>query len=45
MKVSIEYSNDIDDIYYIIEEYNLNKKPQILIVFGDMISDIKDLIQ
>ena len=32
----IEYSNDIDDIYKNIEEYNPNKKPKILIIFDDM---------
>ena len=47
-KVFIEYSNDIDDIYRNIEEYNPNKKRKILIVFDDMIADmlvIKNLIQ
>ena len=34
----IEYSNDMDDIYKNIEEYNPNKKPKILIVFEDMIA-------
>ena len=36
----IEYSNDMDDIYKNIEEYNPNKKRKILIVFDDMIADI-----
>ena len=36
----MEYSNDIADIYKNIEEYNLNKKPKILIVFGNMITDM-----
>ena len=36
----IEYSNDMDDIYKNIEEYNPNKKHKILIVFDDMISDM-----
>ena len=36
----IEYSNDMDDIYKNIEEYNPNKKRKILIVFDDMISDM-----
>ena len=37
----IEYSNDMIDIYKIIEGYNLNKKQQkILIVFDDMVVDI-----
>ena len=35
----IEYLNDMDDIYK-IEEYNLNKKQKILIVFGDIIADM-----
>ena len=38
-EVSIEYSNDMDDIYKNIEEYNTNKKRKILIVFDDMIVD------
>ena len=38
-KVFIEYSNDMDDIYKSIEEYNTNKKRKILIVFDDMIVD------
>ena len=33
-KAFIEYSNDMDDIYKNIEEYNPNKKRKILIVFG-----------
>ena len=44
----IEYSNDMDDIYKNIEEYNSNKKSKILIVFDDMTADmlvIKNLIQ
>ena len=38
-KAFIEYSNDLDDIYQNIEEYNPNKKLKILIVFDDMIAD------
>ena len=38
-KTFIEYTNDMDDIYNNIEEYNLSKKCQILIVF-DMIADM-----
>ena len=38
-KAFIEYSNDMDDIYKNIEEYNPNKKHKILIVF-DMIADM-----
>ena len=48
LKDFIEYSNAITDIYKNIEEYNLNKKREILIVFDDMIADIssnKNLIQ
>ena len=37
-KALIEYSNDMDDIYKNIEEYNPNKKRKILIVFYDMIA-------
>ena len=37
-KVFIEYSNDMDDIYKNIEEYNPNKKGKILFVFDDMIA-------
>ena len=36
----IEYSNDIDDIYKNIEEYNPNKKRKIFIVFDDAIADV-----
>ena len=39
-KVFIEYSNDMEDIYKNIEDYNPNKKYKILIVFDDMIVDI-----
>ena len=39
-KAFIEYSNDMDDIYENIEEYNLSKKPKILIVFDHMIVDM-----
>ena len=39
-KAFIEYSNDMDDIYENIEEYNPNKKQKILIAFGDMIADM-----
>ena len=37
-KAFIEYSNDMDNIYKNIEEYNPNKKYKILIVFDDMIA-------
>ena len=39
-KAFIEYSNDMDDIYKNIEEYNPNKKCKILIAFDDMIADM-----
>ena len=39
-KAFIEYSNDMDDIYKNIEQYNPNKKRKILIVFHDMIADM-----
>ena len=39
-KTIIEQSNDIQDIYKNIEEYNLGKKYKKLIVFDDMIADI-----
>ena len=40
LKTFIEYSNDMDDIYKNIKEYNPNRKRKILIVFDDMISDM-----
>ena len=39
-KAFIKYSNDMDDIYKNIEEYNPNKKRKILIIFDDMIADM-----
>ena len=33
----IQYSNDMDDVYKNIEEYNPNKTRKILIVFDDTI--------
>ena len=38
-KAFIEYSDDMNDVYENIEEYNPNKKRRILIVFDDMITD------
>ena len=38
-KAFIVYSNDMDDIYKNVEQYNLNKRRKILIIF-DMIADI-----
>ena len=37
----IECSNTMDDIYENIDDYNPNRKRKILIVFYDMIADIK----
>ena len=39
-KAFMEYSNDIQDVYKNIEDYNPNKKRKVLIVFHDMISDM-----
>ena len=39
-KAFIEYSNDMDDIYKNIEEYNPNKNRKILIAFDDIIADM-----
>ena len=36
----IEYSNNMDDIYKNIGDYNPNKKRNIVIVFDDMIADM-----
>ena len=36
----MEYSNDMQDVYKNIEDYNPGKKRKILIVFDDMIADI-----
>ena len=35
-----EYSNDMQDVYQNIEDYNPIKKRKILIVFDDMIADM-----
>ena len=40
LKAFIEYSDDLQDVYNNIEEYNLGKKHKILIVFYDMIADM-----
>ena len=40
LKAFIEYSNDMEYIYDNIEEYSLNKKRKILILYDDMIADI-----
>ena len=39
-KAFIEYSNNMVDIYKNIEDYNLNKKRKILIVFDNMTADM-----
>ena len=39
-KVFIKYSNNMDDVYKNVEEYNPNKKEKSLTVFDNMIADI-----
>ena len=39
-KAFIEYSNDMQDVYKNIEDYNLRKNRKILIVFDDMIANM-----
>ena len=39
-KAFIEYSNDMQDVYKKIEEYNADKERKILAVFDDMIADM-----
>ena len=39
-KAFIEYSNDMQDVYKNIEDYNLGEKRKVLIVFDDMIADM-----
>ena len=41
-KAFMEYSNDMQDVYKNIEEYNPIKKCKVLIVFDDMIADMID---
>ena len=36
----MEYSNDMQDVYKNIEDYNQGKKCKVLIVFDDMIADM-----
>ena len=36
----MEYSNDMLDVYKNIEDYNLDKKRKVLIVFNEMIADM-----
>ena len=40
-KAFIGYSQTIDDVYENLEDYNPTKKRRVLIVFDDMIADIK----
>ena len=39
-KAFIEYSNDMQDVYKNIDEYNADKEHKILITFDDMIADM-----
>ena len=39
-KAFIEYSNDMQNVYKTIDEYNVDKERKILIVFYDMIADM-----
>ena len=39
-KAFIEWSNTMNDVYENIDNYNLNRKRKVLIVFDDMIADI-----
>ena len=39
-KALTEYSNDMQDVYKIIEEYNPGEKRKVLIIFDDMIADM-----
>ena len=39
-KAFMEYSNDMQDVYKNIEEYNPGKEGKVLIVFDDMIADM-----
>ena len=39
-KTSIEYSNDMRDVYKDIEGHNTDKKHETLIVLDDMIADL-----
>ena len=40
LKAFIEYSNDMNDVYKNIDDYNPDKENKILIVFNDMIADM-----
>ena len=39
-KAFIEYSNDMQNVYKNIDEYNVDKERKILIIFDDMIADM-----
>ena len=39
-KAFIEYSNDVQDVYKNIDEYNIDKERKILTVFDDVIADM-----
>ena len=39
-KTFIEYSNDVNDTYKYLEEYNPNKKHKISIALDDIIADL-----
>ena len=39
-KAFIEYSNDMQDVYENIDEYNIDKDRKILMAFDDMIADM-----
>ena len=41
-KTFIEYSNDMQDVYKIIDEYNADKEHKLSIVFDDTIADMID---
>ena len=40
-KAFIHYSQTIDNVYETLEDYNPTKKRRVLIVFDDMIADMK----
>ena len=40
-KTFIEYSQTTDDVYESLEDYNPTRRRKVLIVFDDMIADIK----
>ena len=40
LKAFIEYSNDMQDIYKKIQECNVGKKREVLVVFDDMIANM-----